>query len=241
VTEREPLGKTMGESKPVRAVTFDAVGTLIEPWPSVGHVYSAAAEACGFGGLEPDLLSRRFAKAWKVRRAFDFSRRAWFHIVQSCFEGLLQTPELDRVFPVLYERFGRGSAWRIPPDVLPCLEALKARGIRLAVVSNFDDRLAGILGELRMTRFFDVVLVSGPLGRHKPDPAIFERVCRHLMIPPGEVVHIGDQMDEDVTGARNAGMEAVLVDRGGDTTVEAVPRIRALGEVLELKGFQFGR
>ncbi len=234
--------KTLGDdSYLVRAVTFDAVGTLIEPWPSVGHVYSAAAAACGFGGLEPELLSRRFHEIWKQQRLFDFSRRAWFQVVQSCFEGLLDTAELNRVFPVLYERFGRGSAWRIPPDVLPCLEVLKAREIRMGVVSNFDERLGGILGELRLARFFDVVLVSGPLGMNKPDPAIFERACRLLMIPPGEAVHIGDRVDKDVDGAKRAGMKAVLVDRRGCASIGVVPSVRFLGEILELKGFRFGR
>ncbi len=111
----------------------------------------------------------------------------------------------------------------------------------MGVVSNFDERLGGILGELRLARFFDVVLVSGPLGMNKPDPAIFERACRLLMIPPGEAVHIGDRVDKDVDGAKRAGMKAVLVDRRGCASIGVVPSVRFLGEILELKGFRFGR
>src|SRR5688500_10814012 len=71
----------------VRAVTFDVGGTLIVPWPSVGHVYAAAARDFGFGALDARRLNAQFARAWKLRGRFDYSESAWAQVVDATFRG----------------------------------------------------------------------------------------------------------------------------------------------------------
>src|SRR5260221_5758478 len=69
----------------IQAVSFDVGGTLIEPWPSVGHVYAAVAEEAGFGCLDPAKLTAQFAAAWQAQRQFDYSRAAWADmVVRTC-------------------------------------------------------------------------------------------------------------------------------------------------------------
>src|SRR5689334_3044203 len=122
-----------GAMKPfsgIRAVTFDAGGTLIEPWPSVGHVYAEVAARHGFENLAPELLNQRFAAAWRSQGRFDHTRTDWAEIVDLTFTGLVPGDSVRRFFPVLYERFAQPDAWRIYDDVLPGLKTLAVRGLK---------------------------------------------------------------------------------------------------------------
>ena len=100
------------ERDSIRAVTFDAGGTLLDPWPSVGHVYAEVAARLGRGKPSPEKLNEQFAAAWRTRREFDYSRPAWFELVHQTFAGLIEPPPDEEFFAVLYERFAEPSAWR---------------------------------------------------------------------------------------------------------------------------------
>jgi putative hydrolase of the HAD superfamily len=122
------------------------------------------------------------------------------------------------------------------PDVQPALTAARERGQRLVVVSNWDVSLHGVLHRLGIDRFLDGVLTSAEVGVRKPAPAIFEAALGLVGGDAEEAVHVGDSPDEDVAGARAAGIEPVLVQRGGGAT--AMPDLRTisnLGELAELK------
>src|SRR5581483_11235396 len=87
----------------IQAVTFDVGGTLIEPFPSVGHVYAAVAAQHGVTDLSPEALNARFRAAWAENGAFDYTRGGWEALVQRTFHGLL--PGRMTFFSELYERF----------------------------------------------------------------------------------------------------------------------------------------
>lgn len=197
----------------IRAVTFDVGGTLIEPWPSVGHVYEEVAARFGIKGVAPEALNRRFAAAWKTRRDFDYSRAAWQEVVNQTFAGLWPEPPGRACFDAIYECFATAASWRLFDDVLPALAALKARGLRLAVISNWDERLRPLLRDLRLDIYFDAFAISHETGCTKPAPGIFLRAVAELDVPPACVLHIGDSATADVAGARTAGISATLLDR----------------------------
>ena len=67
----------MNSARPIRAVTFDVGGTLIQPWPSVGHVYAEVAALHGYRALDAEQLNRRFAAAWRQRTNFAYARADW--------------------------------------------------------------------------------------------------------------------------------------------------------------------
>lgn len=198
-----------------KAVTLDVGGTLVEPWPSVGAVYAEAAERAGFGVFEAGLLDRRFAAAWRARGDFDYSTDAWARVVADTFHELTPRAADPRLFTALYAAFAEARAWRVFPDVWPALEGLRAAGVRLGVVSNWDRRLGPLLEALDLARFFDLVLVSGEVGIHKPAPGIFTQAVRHWGFQPHEVLHVGDSRREDLEGAQAAGVSALLIDRSG--------------------------
>ncbi|PYI81895.1 MAG: HAD family hydrolase [Verrucomicrobia bacterium] len=210
----------------IRAVTFDVGGTLIEPWPSVGHVYAAVAAEHGFANLDPEILNRQFAAAWRAKKKFDHSPAAWRELVDAAFAGLTQSTE--SFFPELYERFGKPPSWKIFDDVFPCLDRLKRRGLKLGVISNWDERLRPLLRELRLAPFFEAIIISCEQGCLKPSPRIFEIASELFAVPPPAVLHVGDNRDEDFAGARSVGMSALLLNRhaqGGQNDIASLHKL----------------
>lgn len=221
----------MQASDGIAAVSFDVGGTLIDPWPSVGHVYAAVAAAHGHPGLSPETLNRQFAAAWQRRAPFDHSRTAWRWIVEETFAGFLDRPTAATLLDPLYRQFERAEAWRVYEDVVPTLRALRGRGLRLGVVSNWDERLRPLLRNLGLAEFFDVIAVSIEVGAAKPSPRIFHHCARALGVPPGAIVHVGDSPQDDVQGALAAGLQALHLQR---QAIEAGPGcLTSLHELLE--------
>jgi putative hydrolase of the HAD superfamily len=203
----------------IQAVTFDVGGTLIEPWPSVGHVYAEVAARHGVTGLPVEVLNRQFAAAWDSRAEFNYSRSEWGEVVDAAFSGLTELQPSGSFFSEVYDRFSEPGTWHVFDDVLPTLDELASQGIKLGVISNWDERLRTLLRRLGFYDYFDTVVVSCNVGFPKPSPVIFEHAADKLALPVGAILHVGDSLDLDVQGARTAGMEARLLRR----------RVEALG------------
>ncbi|MBI3848723.1 MAG: HAD-IA family hydrolase [Verrucomicrobia bacterium] len=203
----------MTEISAIQAVTFDVGGTLIQPWPSVGHVYAEVAARHGVENLSPENINEQFRAAWRAKTNFNHTREDWAALVERTFTGLTQGKASETFFSELYERFGTGDAWRIFDDVLPALDALATAGVRLAVISNWDERLRPLLQQLKLSDYFETVIVSCEAGFAKPSPVIFEHALKKLGLPPGSILHVGDNLSADVQGARGAGLRAVRIDR----------------------------
>lgn len=218
----------------IQAITFDVGGTLIQPWPSVGHVYADEAARQGWPRIDPATLNRNFQTAWHGRNGdFSHTEAEWAALVDKTFADLVDPPPSRSFFPALYARFARAEAWRIFGDVLPVLHALQAAKQRLLVISNWDERLRPLLRELQLSAFFEDLLISLELGSTKPDPAIFLEAARRLELDPEEILHVGDDPQADTEGARRAGFQARTVVRGqhGDLGTYG---IRSLSELLPL-------
>lgn len=98
-------------------------------------------------------------------------------------------------------------------DVVPALDALKARGKLLGIISNFSPNCESLLGQLGLAHYFDFFIVSGIVGIEKPDPRIFELAIHAAAKRPAELVYVGDSVFHDVQGALQVGMGAALIDR----------------------------
>ncbi len=218
----------------VRAVTFDVGGTLIEPWPSVGHLYAEGAQAVLGERLEPGLLNERFAAAWRaahrVPGTFNYTTADWAAIVRSTFEGLTPKAAAPELFQALWERFTEPDAWHVFPDVRPCLESLAAAGIRLAALSNWDERLGPLLQRLDLARHFEVIVVSAEAGAHKPSPEIFAHAAHRLRLAPADLLHVGDSAREDAEAARACGWSSLLLRRGR-CTGQPLDQLSSLAEL----------
>lgn len=196
----------------LRAITFDVGGTLVEPWPSVGHVYAAVAREFGVNGLSPEELNAGFRRAWRARAVFDYSRAGWYALVRETFAD--RAAELpDAYFPAVYDRFAEPVAWRVFDDVLPTLSRLRQRGVRLGIISNWDERLRPLLRGLGLADWFASIVVSCEAGVTKPDARLFHRAAAELGVPPAELLHVGDDAERDVAGGRAAGCQVMQVRR----------------------------
>ncbi len=222
----------MPSAQEILAVTFDVGGTLIEPWPSVGHVYAEVAAQHGHADLDVVQLNRRFAAAWKARPGFDHAVEDWAAIVDETFAGLVSKKPSKTFFPGLYQRFSQASAWRIFDDVLPTLTALKERGVRIGVISNWDDRLRPLLKSLDLAGCFEAIVVSCEVGASKPAPAPFHAAATAFKLRPGQILHVGDSPEMDVEGARAVGFRAVQIVRGGDAV--SAGQTKSLRELVAL-------
>ncbi len=197
----------------LKAVTFDVGGTMIRPWPSVGHIYSEVAARHGLGHLTAASLEERFRSVWARKPQLAETRSGWEQLVDEAFADLAPSSPSRTFFAELYDRFAAPEAWRIYDDVPPVLERLAADGFRLAVVSNWDDRLRGLLQGLGLDSRFETIVVSCEVGCRKPERGIFDEAVRRLGLPAGQILHIGDSLEMDLLGARNAGLQALQIDR----------------------------
>jgi putative hydrolase of the HAD superfamily len=204
----------------VDAVTFDVGNTLITTWPSVGHVYAEIAARHGCGGVTPEILEERFRSVWPGRLHLAETRAGWEQVVDEVFDGLVGSPPSCTFFDEIYRRFTEADVWRIYDDVLPALDQVAARGLRLAVISNWDERLRAVLRALDLDARFETIVVSCEIGYAKPHPAIFAEATARLGLPAHRVLHIGDNAEADLRGAREAGLNALQIVR---TAVEPGP------------------
>ena len=224
-----------------RFVFFDAAGTLFEPHPSVGAVYAASGRALGLTA-SPEALNHAFSKRFStymarvgptafVNRDASTSRAWWYGLVREILADVGFVGESRAVFEACYAAFEEPEAWRVFDDVHPTLRALRARGLRLGVLSNWDHRLGPLLDRLELTAAFDEVVVSCQEGVAKPDLRLFQRAEQHAGSEPREIVHVGDRTKLDLEPALRAGWNAYLIDRAGRTPPH--PRtLRALSDLL---------
>ena len=215
----------------IKAVTFDAGGTLIEPWPSVGAIYAQVASEFGLD-CSAEQLTSNFLDTWSARSAFRYTRQEWAEVVRDTFAGIAEIS--DRVFDAIYERFAEPRSWLIYDDVIPTLQALERTGLRLAVISNWDERLEPLLQKLGLGTYFRHIIVSSQLGFHKPDQRIFLRAAELLGISPNAILHIGDSLREDVEGARSVGMNPLRIRRSGKEQAFDVAKLTTLLDLLRV-------
>jgi len=207
------------------AITFDVGGTLIEPYPSVGEVYACVAKRFGIAA-DPKTLNENFARAWKLKGVFNHSRRAWFDLVAVSFQNFGRiSPEC---FNAIYREFAQSAAWRIYPDTVACLESLKRARIRLGIISNWDERIRPLLEALKLSGYFEQIIISQEVGCPKPGPGIFHAAAQAFQLHASSILHIGDGRAEDFEGARAAGFKALLLDRSHDSSSGSIRTLAGL-------------
>ena len=223
----------------VRAVLLDALGTLLRLEDPVPPLREQLTARCG---LDIDRETAEAALAAEIayyrahnlegrnRAALAGLRRACALVLRDALGPAAREARVDDVLAALL------AALRFTPyrDVLPALERMRAVGLRLVVVSNWDVSLHDRLAETGVAERVNGAIASAELGAAKPAPAIFAHALAMAGVPAQKALHVGDSPDEDVEGARAAGIEPVLMVREGGPAVEGVRTARSLAEVAEL-------
>jgi putative hydrolase of the HAD superfamily len=217
----------------MEAVLFDAFGTLIALDDPVARLQ--AALAVRGEGRSPEQVDRAFREEVGYYREHQDTGRDGESLAElrlRCAavlrDALRSALSVEDIRGVL----GDSLRYRVFPDVLPTVDLLTGRGLRLGVVSNWDAGLPEILADVGVADRFTVVAASAVVGARKPDPRIFRQALDALDCQPGRAIHVGNSWDEDVVGAHAAGLAAVLIDRTGSRG--AGHTIRSLVELPEL-------
>lgn len=225
---------------PVKAVSFDANGTLIHA-PRLGELYAEVLTRHGvrIGGEDALRLVRRVWEEFSLARRTGGDRFAshpggargwWYEFIDRVCQHAGQGPATPFAKAELFDRFASAEAWEVYQEVPQVLADLRALGLRRIVLSNWDERLPLLLERLGLADFFESVIFSAQVGAEKPFPVIFQRALRCLDLPPEQILHVGDQETEDVEGARAVGMQALRVTRG--VLGSALPNLRPLVDLL---------
>ena len=119
------------------------------------------------------------------------------------------------------------------PDAEPALRSLRERGLGVAVVSNWDCSLGDVLARCGLDDLLDGAVSSAEAGARKPDAAIFAPALELVGCGPDEALHVGDTAEEDVEGARAAGIPVLLLDREGGGDGDGAPTIASLTEIVD--------
>ena len=225
----------------VDGIVIDAVGTVIDPNPPVAEVYAAAARRQGLT-VDPSSVKERFHRHFRNNEVDDqhgpmatdegSELRRWRRIVGNVLPDL---PDADRAFAELWDHFGRPQAWRCFPDVAPGLRALRDSGYPVRIASNFDGRLRGVVAGLpALAGFGDILIISSEVGFRKPHPNFYRAACASLDLPPGRVLCVGDDPENDVMGPERTGLRGALLDRDGRCPVglTSFPSLPALARTL---------
>lgn len=221
-----------------RAVFFDAVGTVLFPCPTAPVVYAEVAARAGLR-LSPDAVRDRFLDAYRVQEAADRAagwgtseereRDRWHTIVTSTLRGVTDP---DACFAELYEYFSKPAGWRVGEDAAEVVAALRDRGFVVGMGSNYDARLWSVLdGFPELAPLRERTVVSAAVGFRKPAREFFREVARVAGCDAGQILFVGDDIDNDYIGATAAGLNAVVLDTGRDAPALS-NRIIRLGELL---------
>jgi HAD superfamily hydrolase (TIGR01549 family) len=181
---------------PITAVVFDVGETLIDETRHWGEWadWMGAPRLTFFA-----VLGAVIARGEHHRRVFEMLR-----------PGFDLEAETER-------RAAAGWAYQFEPgdfypDALPCLAALRARGLKVGLAGNQPDAAEAALEAAGAPA--DFIASSARWGVEKPNPAFFAKVIEAAATPAGEIAYVGDRVDNDVSPARAAGMTAVFLRRG---------------------------
>ena len=206
----------------VKAVLLDGMGTLLRLLPPA----PALAQALGVDPATAERAFRAEAGYYVLHHLEGSDPSSLGDLRRRCARVLAEAAGVDPdgalealMGSLRFEAFG---------DAAPVLRELRARGLRLVVVSNWDCSLPEVLERVGLRELVDEVVASAVVGAAKPAAAIFDAGLAAARCAPAQAVHVGDSPANDVAGARAAGIRALLLDREGGGDLSSLEELPAL-------------
>lgn len=221
---------------PLRTVFLDAGGVLLFPnWVRISEAlarHGVAVTPAALAAADP--LARKQIDDRQTIAVTNDANRGWlfFNLILTA-AGVPLSDATAAALEELHVYHRERNLWELVPDgVVPALEALAARGLRLTVVSNANGTLCAHMDRLGLSRYVHCVLDSCDFGVEKPDPRLFEIALERSGADAASTIHVGDLYQVDVVGARAAGVRGVLLDEHGLYEGVDCPRVRSLDELV---------
>lgn len=231
----------------IRAVFFDLYNTLARFWPPREQVQAQGAASIGLqvtpegiakGYIQADAYLAQENARWPLRlRPPEEVERFWAEYERRILERA--GVQVDAETALRVWRAVRSLPYDLAlfPDVLPGLRHLKERGLCIGVLSNINRDASALLASLGLAPLVDFMVTSREVGAEKPHPPIFLEALRRAGVEARQAIHVGDQVESDVEGARRVGIHPVLMDRyghlvppNGVLVVHSVPEVAELME-----------
>jgi putative hydrolase of the HAD superfamily len=221
---------------PLETVFLDAGGVLVFPnWVRVSDTlarHGVAVTAAALAAAEPH-AKRRLDVSKTIQVTNDASRGWLFFNLILEQAGIERDDRTDAALAELHLYHQTSNLWElVPADVVPALDALRTRGLRLTVVSNANGKLRQMFDRVGLTPHFHYLLDSHDEGVEKPDPRFFEIALERSGSRRETTIHVGDLYEVDVVGARAAGLRAALIDPLGLYEDADCPRIQSLDDLV---------
>jgi putative hydrolase of the HAD superfamily len=229
----------------VQHVFLDWTDTLLRIRGSVGRIYAdlaarydltVAAEEIddGFSQIVKS-VPQRIEPGLPDAEIETREREWWYEIARRALAPYGAFPRFDDFFDDVFEAFRRREAWELLPHARETLEALRAQGRRLGIVSDMDSRLFDVLAVFDLEDFFEVVCLSFRVGHQKPDRRLFLDAVQRAGAVPARTAHAGDSLTSDVEGALDAGLIAIHLDENHeDNTPPQAHVIHSLADLPAL-------
>jgi putative hydrolase of the HAD superfamily len=219
----------------IQTVFLDAGGVLVYPnWMRVSEAlgrHGVAVPAAALRAAEP--FAKKRIDSGETIQATNDQQRGWtyFNLVLE-HAGVALDARTDAALAELHAYHREHNLWETVGDDVPAgLQALRALGCRLVVVSNANGTLHRAFTRLGIHDRFDAVFDSCDEGVEKPDPRFFQIALSRTDSDAASTVHVGDLYHVDVVGARNAGLRAILVDEAGLYQDCDCPRVRSIADL----------
>jgi putative hydrolase of the HAD superfamily len=223
------------------AVFFDVDFTLIYPGPTFGG--SGYRDFCARYGMtvDADRFDAGVASAAALLNSGDdsFNPEIFVAYTRHIIEHMGgRGPGVDAAAREIYREWAACQHFELYDDVDDVLRALAAAGVRIGLISNTQRCLTSFQSHFELSGLIQATISSFEHGYMKPHPSIFLAALEKIGAQPGDAVMVGDSVRQDIEGALNAGMRAVLLDRAGTASELGrsigVPVIRSLRELPEL-------
>ncbi|XP_057702511.1 haloacid dehalogenase-like hydrolase domain-containing protein 3 [Corythoichthys intestinalis] len=229
---------------PLRWVLWDVKDTLLRVRSSVGEQYCDEAKRMGLS-LKPAEVDAAFRQAYRhhsrrfpnygISQGLD-GQSWWTEVVKATFSQCrVRDPVLLNEMALnLYKNFCNADNWEVFPDTKSALEKVSSLGLKMGVVSNFDNRLEAILRGCGLLSHFNFLLTSEAAGVEKPHVAIFDQARRKCDVLPTSIVHVGDHYTNDYLASRSAGIHGFLLDRTNNSNQHNIPKEHLLSSLDDL-------
>jgi len=230
----------------IKAVFFDWFNTLARFEPPRQKLYSRAFQQFGIELLPEDvirgiLIADRYyfeenAKSPLGKRSPQEQMEVYLHYPKAILTeaGVKAPKELPlKILTIVKEQF-KGSTFVLFDDVLSALETLKQQKLILGLLTNATKDTISVHRKLGLEPYLSFVVTSEEAGADKPNPLVFRAALDRAEVNAAEAVHIGDQYELDVVGARGVGITPILIDRYDIyPEVSDCTRIHSLTELAE--------
>jgi len=220
----------------IRAVLFDALGTLVSLEPPAPALRAALIERTGVDvGLPAAEHAFSAEIAYYRSHHLEGDEQGLERLRDDCAQ-VMRAALADPVLAHAQVRAAMLDALEFTPfeDVVPALTRLRGLGLRLVVVSNWDADLAHWLERAGVLELLDGAVSSAQAGAAKPDPAPLRAGLALAGATAREAIHVGDSAEHDIEGARAAAVRAILIRRAGGPAPPGVESITSLADLAPL-------